>query len=245
MFIAAQYGSTAVYSYLVENGVSPDGCGYYTSLPARESPDVNPIMPAVGVAIARGDLTSVKMLVDLGAELSTQCKPPVGRIFNYSAILSAAVFGDVDIMRYLLARGENPNTLSTYGMTPLAIAAARGNYALVKVLLESGAYHTYKEAPKQPIELAMEHDHAEVAAMLRRAGGLVPKRNKQVGETTDIAEVVINGAILAGTVWLMVEAAKHSCNTDGDTVIRQCWAHVSSLKAEIYGSRGYDLSKRL
>ena len=214
LFVAAEHGSTTLYTYLSENGSSLNDCFLATSLQTWLPSDFNSIMPAIGVAIAQRDLVSVEMLLDLGANISTQCDVAFGQDFQYSAILAAAIFGDADIMEYILAQGANPNTLSTDGRTPMAIAAERGHYDVVRTLLESGAFHSYALTLKQPIEFASENGHQEVVNLLRSGGAAPPVRQSLVDAISDIATVVVAGAVVVGTVWLLVEGVKYSAYAD-------------------------------
>jgi ankyrin repeat protein len=232
LFIAVAHGSTTVYSYLRDNGLSLNDCFLSASLQTWLPSDFNSIMPAIGTAIAREDLVSVEMLVELGADISTQCEVPYGQDFHYSAILAAAIFGDEDIMIYILSLGADPNTLSTEGKTPLAIAAERGNYAVVKTLLASGAYHSYDLALKQPIEYAIENEDQKVVDLLRYAGAVPPVRQSPMDTISDIATVAVQGAVLVGTVWLLVEGAKYAAYADGSPSLGNTDMSTTSNRAK-------------
>ena len=237
LFPAVSYGSAAVYKYLSDNGASPNFCGFASSLQSGLSSSTNGFMPVIGVAIVRHDLIAVKKLVRLGADISTQCELGYGQDFQYSAILAAANFGDADIMRFLLDHGADPDTLSTEGKTPLAIAAEQGNYEVVMILLASGAYHSYDLALKQPIEFAIENEDQKVVDLLRYVGAAPPVRKSPMDTIADIANVVVEGAVLVGTVWLLVEGTKYAAYADSSPSHRDKLSSPSHRDKHIRTSR--------
>lgn len=85
------------------------------------------------IAVRRGDLAIVKMLVENGADLKMTDK------FGYSAILSAAWTGKVDIVDYLLDCGENINQQDSRGNTLLMLATLNADEAAVRYLLNKDA----------------------------------------------------------------------------------------------------------
>jgi len=73
------------------------------------------------------------------------------------------------VVRALLAHGANVNAVGATGITPLHIAASRGDQAVIDILLEHGANRSAPmDGGRTPADLAEEHGHAEQAARLRR-----------------------------------------------------------------------------
>lgn len=58
---------------------------------------------------------------------------------TWSAIQRAAYCGHIDVVRYLIEKGANPNIQSDDGMDPLFCAIKGGHLAVVQLLSESGA----------------------------------------------------------------------------------------------------------
>ena len=56
------------------------------------------------------------------------------------SLLRAAAMGDLELVKSLIAQGTEVNCVSAAGQTPLMLASGFGHEAIVKVLLESGAF---------------------------------------------------------------------------------------------------------
>jgi len=104
------------------------------------------------LAAQAGDLESVKLLLEAGADVN-ESTPEYG-----SALVLAVVNGNEDVALYLLDNGADPNITDSYGMTPLHWAIQEGlarlygmpsrtdkfwiypqSVRLVKALLDKGA----------------------------------------------------------------------------------------------------------
>jgi ankyrin repeat protein len=71
------------------------------------------------------------------------------------------------VVRALLARGASAALAAASGVTPLHLAAARGNRALAELLLAHGADpRAAMDDGAQPHEIAASRGHADVAAWL-------------------------------------------------------------------------------
>lgn len=98
----------------------------------------------LGMACAKGDLKQVRQLLDTDP-------PLVNQVSDYNSyypgcgapIKNAAAGGHLEIVRFLLERGADPN-LPEEGIAPqghaLYSAAANGHFEIVKLLLEHGAH---------------------------------------------------------------------------------------------------------
>ena len=84
----------------------------------------------------------------------------------------AAMKGDVEGVKGLLAKGAEVDAASEFGATALIFAADRGHVEVVKVLLERGADVNRKDTTYQssPITWAAYNGHAEVVALLLDRG---------------------------------------------------------------------------
>ena len=82
--------------------------------------------------------------------------------------LHAAIAGKRDhaLITRLLDRGADVNTAAGGGITPLHLAASRGDVPLIDVLLAHGAQPTETDDGQTPIDLARERGHPEAAERL-------------------------------------------------------------------------------
>ena len=85
-------------------------------------------------AVASGNLLTVRLLFNCGED------PNHGNRDGWSAIHLAAEEGHLEIVRFLLKNGANPNAVSSYSNTsPLHCAANEGHVSIVRLLLQHGA----------------------------------------------------------------------------------------------------------
>ena len=83
-------------------------------------------------AVKRGDLTGV-------ARLAAEGEVDTPDVSGASALHWAAHKGDGDAVALLLGAGADPDGVTRYGVTPLALAGAGGHVAVVETLLAAGA----------------------------------------------------------------------------------------------------------
>ncbi len=83
--------------------------------------------------------------------------------------LHAAIAGKRNhaLITRLLERGADVNAVAGAGVTPLHLAASRGDVPLIDLLLAQGAQNTKTNDSQTPIDLATEHGHPEAADRLR------------------------------------------------------------------------------
>lgn len=116
------------------------------------------------LAAFHGDAETVTLLLAQGAD-------PLARSRNAMANtpLHAALAGAESelVVRALLAGGGSAVLAAASGVTPLHLAAARGNRALAELLLAHGAdARAAMDDGKRPHEIAAERGHADVADWL-------------------------------------------------------------------------------
>lgn len=82
-----------------------------------------------------GDVALVRLLVEAGASLGEPCACAGAE----TALWSAVVFGNAEVVDYLLEQGADPNAVAFAGATPLHAAAQRGHNQIFTRLLAAGA----------------------------------------------------------------------------------------------------------
>lgn len=149
--IASANGHTAIVAFLLDLGASAEGHG----------------VAPIHAAAAAGHVAVLELLVDGGAA--------VGRVtldgFE-SALTIAAHRGHEHVIRWLLGRGADPNHDNREGRTALHVAAEGGHVTIVEMLLKAGVRVDTKtlDGRETPLIAAQRAGHAQIAAMLARAG---------------------------------------------------------------------------
>lgn len=156
-------------------------------------------------AAETGDLTKVMQLIKEGYDPNSQDKNS-----GITPLTQAALFGHVDVLKYLLQHGANPNQKDEYNGTALDAAIhneptlqkkEKQISKLVNVLIEAGAdVNNVSGGPEAtsttPLLDATINGYQEVVLTLLKAGASpdVPDQNKKTplwyGASTDNVEVV-------------------------------------------------------
>ena len=85
-------------------------------------------------------------------------------------LLNAALAGDPDEVRRLLAAGTAPDSTNEEGQTALHLAAATGQPKLTKFLIDRGADLQKKDSDgKTPLYYAKKNYHPQTTAVLEQA----------------------------------------------------------------------------
>ena len=199
---AARASALNTYSYLLANGNEIDACfddyeypGFWNILFVLPSSN----MPPLGSAVARGNIPSIQKLIELGAQIEQRCESSSGRYRDFSAIILAAYFGDPKVIRLLIRSGASPNRFVN-GMTPLSIAADEGNYEAARALLADGAFHTYSDDVKQPIEYALEWGHEDIVNLLVYAGATRPRQIRPSELFEGVVDALCSGQVIPDTL---------------------------------------------
>ena len=100
---------------------------------------VNPPDLDIHAAALMGDLVAIQQHIEAGSDLD-QREPNVGS----SPLITAAVFGRIDVAKALIDAGADINFQNNQGSTPLHCAAFFCYTDIVEVLLEKGADKTLK-----------------------------------------------------------------------------------------------------
>lgn len=115
--------------------------------------------PPIHESIRSGDLFSLRLLIDSGADINV-------KDFSSSTPLAvAAKCGYVDAVKLLIRNGVDPNEISGIS-TALWKAAREGNLEMVKTLVEHGADVELQAIGKTPIEISTCKGHLDCVKYL-------------------------------------------------------------------------------
>jgi quinoprotein dehydrogenase-associated probable ABC transporter substrate-binding protein len=197
LHVAARFGNGATVGLLLDRNADPnvrdrDGwtpllhAAFRNRVPAiklllSRGADIEAVAPwgygALILAVEEGKFDAAQALIDAGAAVDRPAGPenltplmvvssevPSGRRINQVA--QAA--GPVEIARGLIARGAKVNAVTTAGVTPLMIAAARDNAPMIGVLVEAGADLAAQSGDGQTaLEIAERNDNDSATRLIR------------------------------------------------------------------------------
>ena len=119
--------------------------------------------PPVGLAAFFAGASTVRLLLDRGADVGAAARNPM----QVQPIHAAVGSRNAESVALLLERGADANARQQVGYTPLMGAAASGRQDLADLLLRHGADATLlSEDGKTAADVAREHGHAELATRL-------------------------------------------------------------------------------
>jgi uncharacterized protein len=114
-----------------------------------------------------GKLETVKLLLASGAELDARAR----NHFDNTALQTAMLCGEADVVTFLLEKGADPNVRQDEGFVPLHEAAFLGRVDLAALLLAHGAELDARSAKGEtPLGTAVRRGKKEVADFLRARG---------------------------------------------------------------------------
>ena len=127
---------------------------------------------ALKEAIDAKDVAAIKAAIAAGADVNEQDE------YGESPLMHTS---DPDVARALIAGGAKVDLANKYGMNALASAAATGNVAMVKVLIESKANVNFANPSYDTIMLenAIAGKNVEIIKMMLDAGAKIPPKKKQ------------------------------------------------------------------
>lgn len=109
---------------------------------------------------------------------------------GFSALALAAEFGQIDVLRYLLAKHADPNQPSQNGymVYPLHTAISGNNISVAKMLLEANAEVNVLQSSRQsPLHLAAQSGNIDLIILLLEYGADVVIKNDQGQTPSDLA----------------------------------------------------------
>lgn len=122
-------------------------------------------------AVNSGNLAQTKFIVSiLRVDPNNINDPYIEWQLGGSALHKASYNKDLEMIRYLLKKGADPNVSGCCASgTPLYIAASQGNYDVVNELLEGGADPEnggFNMDQETPLEAARKNSHSDVVELL-------------------------------------------------------------------------------
>ena len=136
---AAARGQSEVAELLLEKGADVDALDNWETTPLFR-------------AARGGHESTARLLVDRGAKVDLHI---------------AAMLGDTDRLKALIAAGQDVDALSSFGGTPLYFASLRGQKEAVEFLLDRGAAIDAEDTfGSTPLHAAAQAGHAEVVELL-------------------------------------------------------------------------------
>ena len=139
LYDAAEAGDLARVCVLVEQG-------------ADKNKEYNLGTP-LHIASARGHLTVVQYLVELGADMEKV------RLYDWTPLLDASAMGHLEVVRYLIEQGAKRDKATDSGNTSLHWAARYGHLEVAKLLMVYGAdLNATNWYGRLPIDLAANEE---------------------------------------------------------------------------------------
>ncbi len=122
----------------------------------------------LGLAAFFGHADVAEFLLSRGAEVNSPSRNAMRVMPLHSAIANRRI----EIVKLLLDHGADVNAAQADDFTPLHEAAQNGMLDVAQRLLERGARVNARvsSSGKTPLTLAIEHQHEDVAELLRRHG---------------------------------------------------------------------------
>lgn len=145
---AAYNGDVAVATKLLQKG---------TDIETRDTSGWTPLF----IAVQKHRTAMVKLLLENGAEPDVKCN-----LGLRTPLHQAAEAGHEDLVELLLTHKANPNLYNDLKRRPLVFAAAEGHLAVVKMLLDNGAWPQTKEDPQTPLYWAKRHEYEDIVQLL-------------------------------------------------------------------------------
>lgn len=83
----------------------------------------------------------------------------------------AAVYGDTEIVKYLVEKNAKIDAVDEYNITPLIIACSAGNTEIVQFLISKGSNINHvTDKKKTALSEAKAHKHLDIVKILVAAG---------------------------------------------------------------------------
>ena len=137
-------------------------------------------VPGLYMALQEGSLKVARVLID-----SPRLKPEDRNASDESPLMMAALKGELDLAKRLIAKGADVNKP---GWTPLHYAATSGHLDMIRLLLEEHAFID-AQSPNgtTPLMMAASYGSPEAVKLLVEAGADIAMRNQKQMTAMDFA----------------------------------------------------------
>lgn len=136
--------------------------------------------PGLYMALQEGSLKVARVLID-----SPRLKPEERNASDESPLMMAALKGELDLAKRLIAKGADVNKP---GWTPLHYAATSGHLDMIRLLLEEHAFID-AQSPNgtTPLMMAASYGSPEAVKLLVEEGADIAMRNQKQMTAMDFA----------------------------------------------------------
>ncbi|WP_428047156.1 ankyrin repeat domain-containing protein [Candidatus Proelusimicrobium excrementi] len=228
MDYACSMGFTEVVSQLIQYGVKPNA--HFAIMAAQEGKsEVLKLLISAGLdvnqkndkgddillsAVFFGDLDSVKVLIENGADITFERKTETGS--SGPALILASLSGHLPVVRYLAESGADLDIQNSFGETALMLAAAKGHYDVVDFLIQAGAdINKQKNVGTTAVKFAAGSGNTEILEALIKAGADINIGDED--NDTPLSDAVFIGHLKAAEVLIKAGANVNSKNKEGKT----------------------------
>ena len=138
---------------------------------AKKAPDIS-----IHEAASNGNLKAVKQHLDISHDVEQ-----IDKKYGNTPLISAAFGGQIEIVNYLISKKANLDAQSHNGWTALHVAAWRGEYDIVQILINhdadariknsfTGELNNRTEISDTPLDTAIKFNNTKIADLLRKHG---------------------------------------------------------------------------
>ncbi|NDE30250.1 MAG: hypothetical protein EB076_09325 [Flavobacteriia bacterium] len=135
-------------------------------------------VPFLLTAAAKGDLETVKAIIESGGSANTEDKEKL------TALMYAVRKDNIEVVKYLIKKGAKVNAIENEGWTALMFAAKKGYINSAKILLENGADPKIIDPDGwSAYGLAATSGYSKMINLLIQKGGIDPNTRNNTGAT--------------------------------------------------------------
>ena len=133
-------------------------------------------------AVKNGDINSVRESIGNGADVDAKSNR------GWTALHEAALYGHVDVAKFLIAKGADVDARDIYGWTALHVAAGNERVEITEVLIDSGANLNIKtKENKTATEIANQNKQNQIVELIEDS---IKKREAFDILNTDMNELI-------------------------------------------------------
>lgn len=115
---------------------------------------------------SKGDIHMVKIMLENGANINLIRYNPKTQ-YSQFPLMMAVINGHIEMVRFLLDSGADPNLRYTYkDYTSLMYASSYGHFGIVRLLVERGADIYYNAQGHNAFTIAHNKNHIEILSYL-------------------------------------------------------------------------------